>query len=229
MNNPPRLILRRSNIIDMSMIRVPNVTKYRFRGQNTLDGAFAASVPMFEAISGLHYRSKSLRASGLGYVEDIKRGYTRITINPNDFASIPMIPPGEDTLYLRVEEYNSVLGAYNPPGPITVFPPEEVYNKLNSGFAIYGTAPNSVLAAAGHIPTHDVMVINMSFYSSYLSLRNLSSSVDMLMSMSEGGPMITVPAEGGLDLRDCAGDMLYLCSVAPMNGTANFSIVFSGG
>lgn len=228
MINVPRVILRRNNLVDLSIKRDPNISKYRFRGHNTLNNSFSSSVEMFEAHSGLHYMSRSIRRNKIGYVEDIKRGYTRVTFNPDDFASSPSLPVGSSTLYLRVEEYNNSLGMYNPPGPVIIIPPEDIWIRSYKTFVLYGSAPPSATQNPGENPAPDVMVINMALFTKSIYLRNLDPSIDIMYSFSEGGPMVPVPPNKEDMIEESSGDFMYICSNDPFKvASANFSIVYT--
>lgn len=223
----PRVILRRSNMVDMIIKSNPSVSMYRFRGHNTLNDAFTSSVPMFEVTSGNHYRSTSLVKKKIGFVEDIKRGTTRVTIDPNDFAN-KFLPMGTSTLYLRVEEYNSTLGGYNPPGPVIVIPHEDLWSRANSTFVLYGSAPVTG-STPGVNPTSDTMCVCMTQYMSSIFLRNLSTANGLLYSFSEYGPMAPLPSGEEMAHTEGSGNgMVFLSSADPLGlSSVDFSIVFA--
>lgn len=223
--NLPRVILRRNNLVDLSIRRAENISRYRFRGHNNLDSSFLVPAPMFEVDSGLHYRSKSIREYGLGYVEDAKRGLTKATFNPDDFVNGPIFPFGNNTLFLRMEEFNTTLGMYGPPGPVIVIPPEDVWLRTKLSFVLYGTAYPSATATAGLPPPNDILCINMSLYNQAMFMKNLDPATNMLFSTSPGGPMGVVPFGDEIMVEESGSNLLYLCS----DGAAavNFSIIFS--
>lgn len=219
----PNVISRFTGQVDMFLPTKPNVLRYRVSVHNTLDGAFAGSVPIFTVESGRHYLSESLRKANIGAVDESKARQTRVTFNPDDFVGVsPLVPGEDDILFLRVEDYDIVLGGYLPPSTILVIPQQRYFAVQESVVALTGTAPG-ISAVAGEKAPPTSLKFALPLYSSTLTVVNLDTTNTLLMSFNGG--MVPVNAEQVIPLVD--GSITDVSVASDSGNAVDFTMMFT--
>lgn len=219
----PNVLSRFTGQIDMFIPVKANITKHRISVHNTLGGAFAGAISIFEAQSAKHYRSPSLVRQGIGYVEESTKGQTRITFNPDDYTSIsPLVPGDDDILYLRVEDYDIALGGYLPPSMIMIIPQAQYFGVQDSVVAVTGSAPG-ISAVSGDPAPPTSLQFTLPLYSSTVTISNLDTTNTLLVGFNS--PMVPIAAGQVLPLVD--GSIVDV-AVAAAGGTAvDFTLLFT--
>lgn len=224
----PSLLTRSTHIVDLMIRTDPNILRYRVRGHNTLDGAFFGSVEMFTAEKGRHYRSATLLANGTGVCADTKRGMTRITFDPADFAPLsPSLPRDDEVLFLRVEDYDIAAAGYLPPGQILIIPPPRHFGVQDSTITVTGSAPGGLGALPGMNPqaVPGLMSFGLPLYSTSATIKNLDGTSNLLVSFNKGMPLVPVPPGDTADVYD--GSVVEVFLAAEGSGSVDFSGFFS--
>ncbi len=209
----PSVLYRQPNYINMVFPVLPGVPKIRVSGASRINDAYGnvagvgggGVLPMFEVLSGATFKSPSVMAKNHPF-EDTNRGLTRMIFDPDDYAT-PAQPPGtsylptdDQTLYLRIETWNPVTSAWNPPGPIIIIPPYDFFTTKEPVFTVTGLAPNMALGAwpAGLPDFMPPTVMNflVPAYSQTISGTNLDAGKVLFMSFHPGmPPTVLLPKE----------------------------------
>jgi len=156
------LIERSKNFIDMSIPLEDGVTSYRLLGHRTLSGAFANDggdcVQFIQIRSGSNFRSGRLTRKGLGLVDEVHRGMTRVRFDIEEFSSGGnALPSDDECLFLRLQEFHQAVGDWAFVNPIYIIPPWNFFSNPNpilTVSGITGAAKAGTLAtASGTYPT----------------------------------------------------------------------------
>lgn len=231
MSTIPNLITRARNRVVMTIPENPLISGYRIRGHNTLDGAFAGGVVMFEVKSGTRYRSPDLCRQRLGLVEGSLANITKIVFDPDEFAPLSAnLPTDQQVLYLTVEDYDIALGGYQPPSTILVIPNARYFGVQNSALLITGCAPGLASPPApGDVPPTGALSFALPLYASNCQIKNLDPADDLLVSFDRGmGLMAVSPVSSdpvGLSVDD--GSVVEVHVVSRSADPVDFTGVFS--
>lgn len=201
----PSIQYRSQNYINMTYPILAGVQKIRVSGASRLNDAYGAAagvggggvIPMFEVLSGATYSSPSVKARRLPF-EDTNRGVTRMVFDPDDFATpaqapgTSYLPTDDQVLFLRVETWNPVAGAWNPPGPIMIIPSYDFFTTKEPVFTVTGITPDMALGAwpAGLPDFMPPTTMNflLPAYSQTVSVGNLDSGKVLFTSFHPGMP-----------------------------------------
>jgi len=192
MSTLPRLISRYDHRTEMVFRNPPGITRYRFSGHRTLDGAFAGTVNMFTVNCGTSFRSPTIVKNKWGLIDESMRGLTRVLFDQNDYSSLsPNLPTDEFALYLRIED--EVGGIFQPPSPIYVIPPASFFFAENQTVTLAGNAPG-ITALPGEPHPGTAMVIVLPRTAPSISVINLNpiGSANLLVSFDKGLGMVPI-------------------------------------
>ena len=213
----PSIQYRSPNYINMTFPILAGVQKIRVSGASRINDAYGnvagvgggGPIPMFEVSSGATYSSPSVKARKIPF-EDTNRGVTRMVIDPDDFATpaqaagTSYLPTDDQTLFIRIETWNPVAGAWNPPGPIMIIPPYDFFTTKEPVFTVTGLTPNMALGAwpAG-LPDFmppTVMNFMLSAYSQTISVGNLDPARVLFASFHPGMPPTVILPQSDMGL-----------------------------
>jgi hypothetical protein len=156
------IIERTKNFIDITIPVEEGVTSYRLLGHRTLMGAFgnngADCVQFIQLRSGANFRSPALTRRGLGHVDEVHRGVTRVRFDIEEFSGGGNVLPSDDEfLFLRVQELHSAVGAWRFVNPIFIIPPWNFFSSPQPVITVSGVTGASksgtLIEAAGNYPT----------------------------------------------------------------------------
>ena len=201
----PTIQYRSENLITSVFPIREGVTKFNVNGAARLNDAYgdvagvggSGTITMFEAYSGMTYKSPSAMVRKQSTFEETNRGLTRMIWDPDDFTtpvnpSGGYIPKDDHTLFLRLSMFDDASGTYLPEGPIVIVPPYDFFSTKEPTFTVTGIAPNLDI---GDFPPNipDVMLSTfMNFllpaYSTTISIVNLDSTYPIFFSFHPGMP-----------------------------------------
>jgi len=220
---------RAPNFIDLQFRDEPGVEAYEVRSAPTLNDAYVGTavsplngvvgltgtILLFEAQAGVGFRSRNIAQNRLATVGDSQRGTTRCYFSMSDFATaVAAGAPGDTaTMFFRVRERLTTLGALGPEGPIIVQPTAEFYDQDLPALTMAGNAPAIAGAVAGALPPPGSMVIAVPRTTSSFSLRNLDGAADLLFSFGRGQPLAVLPAGEELGMTSTGASQFHLVAV----------------
>jgi hypothetical protein len=215
------LLQRSIHLIDLNVRNSTGVSYYRLWGAKTLNDAYGnlagsgvggtGTVSMMEAKAGQTVRSRSVVARTVG-LEEVRRGTTSFQFDINDFIT-PVLPPpfgsDDDYLFVRLQEKHDTAGWLTVPagpnagipiqGPILVIPTAQNIAMLGSVITLGGLAPAGTGCTLGNKPVFDMTVNNpLPLYLAFprtartIRVRNLDTSINLLVSYDIGAPMVCV-------------------------------------
>jgi hypothetical protein len=242
----PSILYRQPNLLNMTFPVLPGVSKIKVVGAARLDDAYGAvagvagngALDMFEVMSGATYTSPSVRARKVS-IEDINRGVTRMVIDPDDFATPwkpfggagkgTYLPTDDQTLFLRIQTWNPVSGAYNPAGPIIVIPPYDFFSTKAPVFTLVGTTPNLNIGAYPSMPDFlppTVLNFMLPAYHDTVSFENLAADggIPAYVSFHPGVPVTVIKANRECLLTGAGAPEFF---VGSPNGNVLFTVRIS--
>lgn len=222
MSSGLQIIERNTKCVDIVIRQRANIASYVLGAALSLDAAQAGTAAMITVRSGGDYRSRTLRRNKINRTEDIGRGFTRISYDPTDFASVT-VPGDEQIAFLRLTEVDH-SGASLPEGPILVLPPTSTWYTNSPTIVLNGTAPN-VAGLANNLPPPTAMWINFPRTVRNLSIHN-DGAVPLAIALGPAGTQEFEIPVGGDEVPwfELALDVL---SVRGVGGTAAFRLVAS--
>ena len=239
----PSLLTRTTNLVSITYPEVPGVPKIRVSGSARLNDAFgpvagvggAGATPMFEVASGGSYISPSIRGTRRGILDENVRGRTRAVFNPDDFSTPVVaagagnyIPTDDQTLFLRIQHYNTGRADWDAPGPILVVPPYDFMTTTAPVFTVTGIAPN--MALSGTFPPNlpdflgeGVMSFMVPGFSCTFSMTNLEADggIPLFFSCAPGMPPSVVKGDREVSLTGAGIPDVY---VGAPNGNPWFTL-----
>lgn len=189
----PNIVGRYKRLIDLSLPPEPHVFKYRLKAHKNLVQSFSTGGSvLFEAIRGRRFQSPSVKKNLWGTIDELDRGHTRILFDPNDYkVNDPANLPGDkETMFLRVEKFDTATSTWLPAGPILIIPPPVVSGIKNYVLTIAGTAP-SVGAVGVNPPTTGAMNFYLPLYTKSATISNTGGG-DLYLSSNEGIPFAEI-------------------------------------
>ncbi len=200
MPTTPQLIERFQGVTELGMLNKPSVASFEVGAERSLDGAFSGTTVMFRVTNGGYFRSKTLRRNRINRTDENSRGWSRASINFDDFSSATI--PGSGVLtFLRVKEIDN-SGAAGSEGPILVVPPADFFSSSRKVLVISGTAPNVASIPSG-LPPAGCMEIVFPRFCDRIEFVNSGAS-NILLSFSPLTPEFTV-ANGSSQTFEQAG------------------------
>jgi hypothetical protein len=213
----PQLIERLNGVTELGMLNKPSVASFEVGAERSLDAAFSGTTALFRVPNGGYFRSKTLRRNKINRTDENSRGWSRASVNFDDFASATV--PGSGVLtFLRVKEVDNA-GVAGSEGPILVVPPVGFFASSRRVLVLSGTSPNVASLPSG-LPPAGCMEIVFPRFCDRLEFVN-SGATNILLSFDQLSPEFTV-LNGSTEVFEQAGikRMFIHCSGA----TSAFSI-----
>jgi hypothetical protein len=224
MNTSAHLIERHTGVVDLRVRNRPGIASYVFGAAASLDTAFAGTTTMFTVLTGRSFRSRTLRMNNINRVEESSRGLTKVTYNPNDYASAT-IPGDANISFVRVAEVD--LGGVNlGEGPILVVPPPGFFRTGRSNLALNGTAPN-VAGLANNMPPPDAMIIDFPRFTDEITIVN-TDAVSLFVSTQVGTQEFEIPTAGSVTFTQTGTSELYLRGETATATFKMFAVIVNG-
>ena len=217
----PSVLYRSQNLVNMTFPVLEGVPKIRVVGAARLNDAYGPGagvisapapgwIPMFEVLSGLTYKSPSVKSKNIP-LEDTNRRLTRMLFDPDDFATPAQplgvgsyLPTDDQTLFIRIQTWNPATNAWNPPGPIMVIVPYDFFTTKEPVFTLTGQAPNMDIGpwppAIPDFMPPSVLNFLVPAYSTTVSLVNLDPGDPLFASFHPGMPPTVIPPRDNVAL-----------------------------
>ena len=217
-----QIIERHDKCVSIVIRQRPEVASYILGSAVSLDAAYAGATQIVALQSGRDFVSKTLRRNKINRVEETRRGFTRISYDPTDFASA--IVPGDNQIgFLRLTEIDHA-GNPLPDGPILVLPTAISWYANSPTIVLNGTAPN-VAGLANNLPPSDAMWVNFPRTVRNFSIYN-DGSVPIALALGPAGTQeFEIPV--GADEVPWFELSLDVISLRGVGGTAAFRLVAS--
>ena len=202
----PSIQYRQPNLVNMTFPVLEGVQKIRVVGASRLNDAYGnfagvtstGWLPMFEVLSGLTYKSPSVKTKNIP-LEDTNRRLTRMMFDPDDFATPakPLgtgsyLPTDDQTLFIRIQTWNPATSDWNPPGPIMIVLPYDFFTTKEPVFTLTGQAPNFDIGAWPPNMPDFMFPLSLNFlvpaYSTTISLVNLDPGTALFAAFHPGMP-----------------------------------------
>lgn len=220
MSASAQLVERHAGVVDLAVRNNPSYVSFRLGGAVSLDAAFAGTTQMVDVLVGRDFRSRTLRKNRINWVEERNRSLTRITVDPNDYASATI--PGDGTIaFYRVQGIDST-GTAAPEGPILVVPPPGFFVSGRRDLILNGTAP-SVAGLANNQPPPGAMQVDLPEFADRIIIYN-DGGAPLFVSLGAGTQELEI-ANGESHTFVQAGASLL--SLRGDGGTAVFRAVCS--
>jgi len=217
----PHLVARQTGIISLMMPNRPSIRTYAVGASVTLDAAFAGATAMFSVSRGASYRSSTLRKNKLGWTEESTLNQTRVSYDPNDFASATV--PGDKAItFVRITE-TDMGGTALDAGPILVVPPSMFFATGRRNLVVNGTAPD-IAAGLNNLPPTGVMIFKLPRFADEFTIHNDGDGVNIFLSFGEGLQEVQITAGESMSFTEAGVNLLY---IRGDTGTAAFRAVFS--
>lgn len=225
MTTSASLLERHSGAVELAIRNRAGVRSYVIGAAVSLNAAFAGTTTLLTIGQGQSFRSISLQRSRRNVVEESRRGLTRISYDPVDFASAT-VPGDPDISFIRVAEID-IAGVTLPEGPILVVPPPGFYGSGRSSLLLNGTAPN-VAGLANNLPPLTAMRIDLPRFADEITVFNDDGATSLFVSLGPGsqemevpfGTNITFPEAGSTEIliRGEGGTVAFRIIAAIVNG-----------
>lgn len=202
------VIERSKNFVHLAFTRDPNVVRFRILVARTLNNAYVGqgisplngvaglqgTDPILVVEQGSDLISTALRRRRLGVIEESNKGLTYAKFDPDEFVGLgaPAAPPDQDIMFMRIQEFRVVTGAYAAEGAIHVVPNSNFYTVPKPSLSLAGTPPIIAGTVAGINPLPGSMVIVQPRFMGPFSLTN-TGAASLFVSFNEGMPMREVP------------------------------------
>lgn len=220
MPTTPQLLERFTGVVELGMPTKSSVATYQVGAALSLNTAFAGTTNVFSVPNGGYFRSRTLRRNRINRTDEVSRGWTRASVNFDDFAS-PTVPGDVSLSFLRVTEVD-LAGASGPEGPILVVPPPGFFSSSRKVLVLEGTSPNVSSTVSG-LPPAGCMQVVLPRFSDRVEFFN-QGLADILLSFDAGTPEFTVSGGDSLRFEQSGVKELFIHSDG---ATADFSVILS--
>jgi len=220
----PRLVQRSAGLIDIAIPTRPQVASFAIGSQVDLTNAWAGTTTFLASVPRhTWFRSPSLVRAGFGSYPDSMRGLTRVSFNPNDYASATM--NGDTaTQYLTVSELDAA-GTVLSTSPVLVVPPANFFATGRATLIVSGTTVGVAAGPDGFPPPGSGRML-LPLFADEVTFYETGSN-PMFVALGEGTQELTVPAGQSRTFTEAGAWNIYLRGDAAATATfeASFSVV----
>ena len=218
----PRLVQRSAGLIDIAIPTRPQVASFAIGSNVDLTNAWVGTTPFLASIPrNTWFKSPSLVRAGVGSYPESMRGLTRVSFNPNDYASGTM--NGDTaTQYLTVQELDAT-GTVLSTSPVLVVPPANFFATGRATLILQGTTV-AVAAGPDGFPPPGAGRMMLPLFADEVTFYEMGAN-PMFVALGEGTQELTVPASGSRTFTEAGAWNLYLRGGA--GAAANFEATFS--
>ena len=202
----PRLVQRSAGLIDIAIPSRPQVASYTVRSNVTITDAWSTTTAFISGVpKHTWFKSPSLVRGGVGSYPDSMAGLTRVSFNPNDYASATM--NGDTAMqYIVVDEVDAA-GTTLSSSPVVVIPPSNFFATGRATLVLKGTTLATAAGPDGFPPPGAGRVLlplfadEVTFY---------CTTNDLFVALGEGMQELTVPAGQSRQLTEAGAWNLYM-------------------
>ena len=218
----PRLVQRSAGLIDIAIPTRAGVASFAIGSNITLTTAWAGTTNFLASVpKNTWFKSPSLVRGGVGSYPDSMRGLTRVSFNPNDYASATM--NGDTaTQYITVQELDAAGGVLST-SPVLVVPPATFFATGRATLTLTGVPVTVAAGAAGFPPTGAGRLL-LPMFSDEVTIYNTGGN-DMFVSLGAGRQELTVPSAAQRSFTEAGAWDLWIRSTVATTFESTFSIV----
>jgi len=226
----PNFIERHYGVVSLSVSnrQLDKSTKsIRFAGAKVITTNPVVQSTLFSVPVSGSYRSPTLKRNRKNLVEEVNRGLTRVSYDPDDFAGANF--HGEGALgFVKIEELDSA-GVEIKESPWLIVPPPDFFSSGRRSLILNGLAP-VIATPAGYsgLPPVGALVLKMPKYADAVTITNTDGANPLFVSLGAGHQEYEIDAgntftltEGGVSvlfIRSTGADVPFKSTFAIVNG-----------
>jgi hypothetical protein len=199
------------------------VASYTIRSNVTLTAAWGATTAFITGVPiNTWFRSPTLMRKRIGTYPDSMTRLTRVSFDPDDYASATM--NGDSVMQYIVVSELDVAGNTLSTSPVLIVPPTNFFATGRATLVVQGTAAATAAGTNGFPPSNGPRAL-LPMFSDEVTFYNTDDTQDLFVSFGQGRQELTVPQGASRTFTEAGAWNLWLRG--PAGGATDFEATFS--